>query len=204
MEWYLWPIIIILGAFACLAIPIIIYDCTHLCTPLGFYRHGHRIRSFSISPRYGRFFLRISLLSQQTRRCGMNKSTVTWITAATVLAVIIFTVSISMVWGGNTVGRSAALAVLGVSIIGVISAVWGYCSRKMAGIPERDERIDKITMRAMSHSFQISIFFMIGLVWIFTFIRNMGAVLALSTSIFMMALLFLIFRWYFNREGDVS
>jgi archaellum biogenesis protein FlaJ (TadC family) len=132
----------------------------------------------------------------------MNKSILAWIMAAAVLAVITFTVSTSMEWGGNTVERSAALTALVISLVGAGSAVWGYFSRKAADIPEHDERIDTITMRAVTYSFQIGIIFMVGLIWVFTFLHNMSAVLALSASVLVMGLAFLVFRWYLNRRGD--
>lgn len=121
-----------------------------------------------------------------------------------VLAVAVFTFSMSINWWGNTVYKSVLITALVLVIVADIQIVRDHYKKKVQGIPRSDERLDKIVVYASTYSFRVGILFMIGL--IFLHLLNLIAtdtVTALSASVFVMAGVYVVFHWYFDRKGDI-
>ena len=122
-----------------------------------------------------------------------------------VLAVAVFTISLSINWWGNTVYKSVLVTAVVLVIVADIQIVRDHYKKKAKGIPRSDERLDRIVVYASTYSFRVGILFMIVL--IFLHLLNMIAmdtVSALSASVFVMAGVYIVFHWYFDRKGDVE
>jgi hypothetical protein len=133
----------------------------------------------------------------------MRKSTVLWGIVAFILALLTFGISLSRGWEIHSMERSLALSALVATMVAICALIWMYYQRKAAGIPETDERIDKINLYAFSYSYRVGIVFMIVLTWAAIFFKNAAVFYSLCASVFVMTGSFLGFRWILDMKGDV-
>ena len=126
------------------------------------------------------------------------------ITVVAVLGVAVFSISMSFDWWGNTVYRSALITAFILMLVADVQIVRDYRQKKAAGVPKSDERLDKIVAHASTYSFRAGIFFMIVLIVAHLVkVLELDVVVALSASVFIMAGVFFVTYWYFDRKGDI-
>lgn len=122
-----------------------------------------------------------------------------------VLAVAVFTLSLSVNWWGNTVYKSVLVTALVLMVVADIQIIRDYRKKKVQGIPRTDERLDKIVVYASMYSFRVGILFMSVLIFSNLFdVVATDTVTALSASVFVMAGVYFVFHWYFDKKGDVE
>ena len=102
----------------------------------------------------------------------------------------------------------ASMVILaGIVLIGVFF-MWKMLRELRSGFPLRDERTRMVTGRAATFAFYIGSYFMIALMLAnilsreFRGVYLLDAGYALVISILVQSLTFMVFRFYFEREGD--
>ena len=107
-----------------------------------------------------------------------------------------------LLWPLASVGILAIIVLIGVLVI------WKILKDKRLGFPVKDERTQKITGIAATYAFYIGLYFMAALMLTNILSREFLGVPLLEegypliVSIIVQGLVFIGFRWYFNRKSD--
>ncbi|MEA1993872.1 MAG: hypothetical protein U9N35_05705 [Euryarchaeota archaeon] len=127
------------------------------------------------------------------------------LTVAGVLAVLMFVISMSFEWWGNTILRSALVTALVLMLLADIQMIRHYHRERAQNVPKSDERLDRIVIYASAYAFRVGIFFMIMLIFAHLLeVLTMDTIAGLSASVFVMAGSYFVFHLYFNKRGDVK
>lgn len=129
---------------------------------------------------------------QQTKTMWM----LTWV------AGILGALMLLILWSGanNTVRVSAVISMITTAIvIGFLR--W----KRMADVPESDERTKKLGAYAATYSWLLTLVFITLLFWVDNLaVVKLTVTQALGTTLLVMLLTMSVFRWYFSRKGDVE
>ncbi|MGD2248834.1 MAG: hypothetical protein PVF58_10555 [Candidatus Methanofastidiosia archaeon] len=126
------------------------------------------------------------------------------VTVTGVIGIAVFVISVSVNWWGGTVVRSGLVTALVLMLVADIQMVRYHIKKKAYNIPASDERLDKIVVYASAYAFRVGIFFMIVLIFLdLLHVLNLGTVVALCVSVFVMAGVYFVFHVYYNKKGDV-
>ncbi|MBU7015002.1 MAG: hypothetical protein HXS52_07960 [Theionarchaea archaeon] len=123
---------------------------------------------------------------------------------AGVIAVGTFVGSLSLNWWGNTVLRSTLVMCVVLVLLADVQMIRHYRGRRNKDVPITDERLDRLMVHAMAHSFRVGVLFMIVLIFANLTVITMDVVVALSGSVFVMAGTYFVSYWYFDKKGDVE
>jgi uncharacterized membrane protein len=99
-------------------------------------------------------------------------------------------------------GTAAIIIILGILV------VWKIVKNRKSVLPVADERTRRVNGQAAYYALIVGVYFSLGLLWVvflgpnFLGLPEIGAMPALITSILVYAVLYLSFRWYFNRKED--
>jgi uncharacterized BrkB/YihY/UPF0761 family membrane protein len=116
-------------------------------------------------------------------------------------AVILAALMLLILWSGvNTVSVSAVISMITTAIvIGFLR--W----KRMADVPESDERTKKLGAYAATYSWLLTLVFITLLFWVDNLaVVKLTVTQALGTTLLVMLLTMSVFRWYLNRKGDVE
>jgi uncharacterized membrane protein len=110
----------------------------------------------------------------------------------------------NMPWSGVSIGILATIVILG------IYAIWKIQKELRSGFPLKDERTLRVSGKAAYFAFHIGSYFMIALMLGNILSREFRGVYlldgwyALIFSIIVQSLMYLGFRFYFDRKEDFS
>jgi len=103
---------------------------------------------------------------------------------------------------------SALLGAAAIIIILGILLVWKIGRDRKSSLPVADERTRRVNGQAALYALIGGVYSTLGLVWVVFFgsmflgLPEIGAMPALITSVLVYIVLYLAFRWYFNRKED--
>jgi len=107
-----------------------------------------------------------------------------------------------LVWQIPGFGIAAVIVLVGVLL------VWRLLREKKSGYPLQDERTRRINGKAATYALNIGLYFMVALM-LFRFLSQelpgfpaLDMDYALIASLLVLAILDLLFRWYFGRKAD--
>jgi len=92
-----------------------------------------------------------------------------------------------------------------VALIIMVFAIYLVIKRKKEisqGFPQHDERSRKIMNLAAARAFYISIYWVLGLMWLDILTEKMPVNAALGIAIMGMALIWMACQFYYNKYGD--
>lgn len=92
-----------------------------------------------------------------------------------------------------------------ISMVIAVFIVWFVQWKRMAELPDRDERTKKLGAYAAAYSWLVTLVLVAVLFWVdYLAVVKLTVTQVLSVTLLVMVLSLNVFRWYFLRRGDMD